>query len=128
MADPTIATVDDEPWNQKAPTSAIVIPIENGISIYERVMRGMPILTPNGTHAEYVYDVSGQSNGSAWCERCAAHCGGCSMWHEWVHGKTRDDHKRFYRVVRMFFLCKSCSAKLKTLPTGERFRGPNAFP
>ena len=130
MSDPTLAMVDDEPWN-KTPTEqrrsllAFKTPepvaIETALSIYERVCRGMQILAKDGNHAEYVYDRSGVSTGPTSCERCDAHCI-CVMWHEWRWMPIAPSERK-YDVVRMFFLCNTCSSKLKGLPLGERWKG-----
>lgn len=89
MTDPTLATVDDEPWNQspadqrrkalanrraafvyKTPET---VPIESALSIADRINRRIPIMTPTG-HAEYVYSRHGTTTMPECCWACEAKC------------------------------------------------------
>jgi hypothetical protein len=126
MSDPTLATVDDEPWNESpARKIAPVVAIEKDLSIYARVLRGVAILTANGAHANHVYDITGHGNYMQPCWHCDA-SGMLSMWQEWVYAPddaTAKAHGRHYAVGRTLMLCESCRSKLRALPLGERWKG-----
>lgn len=140
MSDPTIATVDAEPWNQSKvrdecakdaaavrwaasqQSVTTVSPIEEMFSIYERVLRGIPILV-NGSPAQYVYDRSGTSTQPERCYQCKAHCM-LTMWHEWRYAPNDPvslKHNRAYVVVRMMLLCNTCSNSFRALPLGAHW-------
>ena len=122
MTDPTLSAVDDEPWNNPPrQASAPVIPIETALPMYERIMRGLPILA-NSTPAEYVYHVSDQG----WvhlCFGCKARCA-LTAWQEWQYApndKVARKHRREYIVGRKVWLCNTCSGELKRCPLGQRW-------
>lgn len=138
MTDPTLATVDDEPWNQSPAEqrrralaerrkvftqNAPVLAIEAAYSIHQRILHGIAILTATGAHAEYVYDAISMSNEPEPCERCGATTMS-ARWHEFVYAPHHASHGRKYIVVRMFYLCNRHSSALKRLPLGERWKGP----
>lgn len=119
MADDIIATLDDEPWNQtpdRAP--ARVVQLASKLTVYEKIMRCVPIRTASGAHAEYVYDVSGYYNGVEVCHGCGAR-GACDMWHEWKYAPAKEG--RQYAVQRMLTVCKQCVSAIRALPIGERW-------
>jgi len=140
VSDPTLATVDSEPWNQspaeqrraalkaKQKThaeNAPVLNIEKALSVYERIRRGLPILTPDGQHAEYVYHVIGASNGPEECHGCGARCG-CAFWHEWR--RLPVSPKAFkYAAVRVFYLCNTCGNRLRKMPLGAKWKGKDEW-
>ncbi len=143
MADPTIATVNDEPWNQ-SPTeqrraalaerrrrfieTAPILhrhptPIESALSIGERFIRGIPIITRDGKRAQFVYDLSGYTTSPMTCE-CGAKCI-LSSWAELEYAPKDPIAKRNlreYRVVRDMALCNVCSNELKSMPLGKQWR------
>ncbi|RTL06355.1 hypothetical protein EKK58_05235 [Candidatus Dependentiae bacterium] len=142
MADPTIATVNDEPWNQSPAeqrraalaerrkrymeTAPIFknfpTPIESALSVGERFRRGIPILARDGTRAQFVYDLSGHTTSPETCE-CGAKCI-LSSWTELEYAPkdpVAKKHLREYRVVRDVKLCNRCSNRLQSMPLGERW-------
>jgi hypothetical protein len=141
MTDPTLATVDEEPWNQfpRRPTLkerqkafAETAPILHGgparveptLSINERVKMRIPILTPTD-HAQFVYDLHGHTTKPHTC-KCGAFCG-LSCWTEFEYtpkDPTARKHRRDYRITMDLELCNRCSNALRALPLGERWTGP----
>jgi hypothetical protein len=139
MTDPTLATVDDEPWNrspaeqrrlaleerkrQWAANAPIFqsppVPIDKALSPGERVFRGLPVLAPDGSPAQFVYDLTGKTTLPERCYGCAATC----MLTLWTELQRQTKHKRgkAYRVVRDVKLCNACSSALKRLPLGTQW-------
>lgn len=120
MSDDTFATLDDEPWNQTPdPAPARVVQLASKLSVYQKIMRCVPIRTASGAHAEYVYDVSGYYNGrEEVCHGCDSR-DACDMWHEWKYAPEKEG--RQYAVQRMLTVCKQCVDTIKALPLGTRF-------
>jgi hypothetical protein len=144
MTDPTLSTVDDEPWNQSpkeqrkarldarrkafAENAPIFrnspVRFDSALSIGERVIRRIPISTPTGP-ARFVYDLSGHTTDPRTCE-CGASCL-LSVWTELEHAPNdpiTKRQRRDYRVVHDLYLCNTCSGKLKRLPLGDQWKGP----
>lgn len=129
--DPTLATVDSEPWNQwpaelrradvkqTAPILDRCVPINNALTIRERVMRGGEILQPSGALAIFVYDIVGVGNIVTQCDNCDASCR-CAAWQEWQFVQVNKLRAR-YAARRDFSLCNTCSNKVRALPLGERW-------
>lgn len=105
------------------PAPARVVQLASKLSVYQQIMRCVPIRTATGAHAEYVYDVSGYYNGrDEVCHGCGAR-GACDMWHEWKYAPAlaTENHGRQYAVQRMLKVCKQCVNAIKALPLGTRF-------
>jgi hypothetical protein len=130
VTDPTLTTVDDEPWN-KTPEEqrkvfdqvAPVLAIEDALSPAERAFRGLPVWAADGKRAQFVYELSGHTTSPQFCE-CDARC----ILTSWTEKEYAPDdavakqYGREYRVVRDVNLCNTCSNKLKALPLGERWK------
>lgn len=123
MKDPTIATVDDEPWNQPAePTAAQVIQIKTALSPAQRAFYGLPVFAADGSRAKFIYELSGHTTWTRTCE-----CGTRTTLTLWTEKEYAPDdpvakkYGREYRVVRDVQLCPSCSKKLQALPIGQRW-------
>lgn len=139
MTDPTLATVDNEPWNQfptrqtpkeRQKAFAERAPIlndqpvqrETGLSVVERIRKRIPFMTPKG-HAEYVYDAHGHSTSPECCWHCEAKCI-LTCWTEFEYAPkdpVAKKHRREYIASADLCLCNKCSNKLRGLPLGERF-------
>jgi hypothetical protein len=130
MTDPTIATVDDEPWNQCTPErarvrnrAAQIRQIEEALTPGQRVFRGIPVLALNGERAQFVYAFGGHTSNSERCYGCDAACV-LSVWTEYQYApndSTAKQYGREYTVLRDVTLCNTCSSELKALPLGDKW-------
>lgn len=126
MKDPTIVTVDDEPWNQPAePKAAQVIQIETALSPAQRAFYGLPVFAADGSRARFIYELTGYPT---WKRTCwSSGCGVAASLTLWTEKEYAPDdpvakkYGREYRVVRDVMLCPSCTKKLKALPLGQRW-------
>lgn len=133
MSDPTLAVCDDEPWNQPGECPAATLPKlpargahkkrRSGpkdvaeLSVYERVMRRIPIYSAPGINAGYVYSVSGVSTAQESCLDCAD-MAILAAWqeYEWCAKERR------YLPRRCVDLCEACGLALESLPLGEKWQ------
>ena len=143
MTDPTLATVDDEPWNKTAAelraealterrirhgeeahkrAMSAQIRFDSALSIDERITRRIPITTPTGP-AQYVYHAHGCTTSAECCWHCEAKCI-LTCWTELIYAPKdpiAKKHKCDYVVAADHLLCNTCSNKLRSQPLGERF-------
>jgi hypothetical protein len=130
MTDPTLATVDDEPWNQCTEErrriregAAKLHQIEEALTPDQRAFRGMPVFSSNGERARFIYGRGGHTRDSERCYGCDAACV-LTMWTETEYAPNDPVAKQYgreYRVVRDVMLCNVCSSELKALPLGEQW-------
>jgi hypothetical protein len=116
MTDPTIATVDEEPWNQ-FPTRPTLAERKKAHAANAPILQGARPKPP----PQFVYEANGHSTGPKRCQ-----CGARSTltrWREIECASTdpRTKQHRESRDVREIELCNTCSNTLKGLPLGERW-------
>lgn len=119
MADASLATINDESWNIDGAVNCTTrenVRVASLHSVYECVMRRIPIRSAPGAHAPYVYSVSGVSTAQEACLDCAD-IGIVASWQEY---EWRPDEQR-YRPRRCIDLCEACGIALEALPLGQRW-------
>lgn len=127
MTDPTLATVDDEPWNRCSPVRERRIAVHaarahehRSMTPAQRARAGLPIFDADGQRARFLYDVHGITTKAKKCQ-CGAQCT-LSVWVEFEYEpKANDANAGEYRISRELELCNTCSNTLKALPLGQRW-------